>query len=203
MSAMAFGDGTGALESRLAAARQAKADEERRLAAAAAAVAAAKQAEVEAHADESAALVKEFIDRARRLDIQPEWTLYGTVQRTWSRPWAGMAFKPGRWRYLDRTKTACWDLGGRAPTDHEPIEIGSNYDYFLSSAGFNMVRKLSRVESPLNDTGSEEVRTVTWRPRVPHINDVVKTVWGGYDGVSREVTLADAMVEFFMNFEAK
>lgn len=189
---MASFDGTGALEARIEAARAKRLDQEGAAAAQEAAKTAAHLAEVAAHDAESSTLVKDFIDRASRLGIKPTHRLLKSVQynqssRNETGPWY-----PVSKRVLDRTRIDCWLL-----------QSGTG-SYYLSSTGMNVVESRLDGDARFAFFKAEYRRhqIVTWTLRKPHIFDVVGRAFP-YEGSSYEVSLVDAMVQFFQAHESK
>lgn len=201
MAAMGELDGMGALESRIEEARRKRANEERAAASASALEAVARQAELAVQAQESANLVQEFIARAKRLGIEPRHRIPGSVEVTRSVN-AGGGGSLHSERYLDRTMTRCWHLGGELPKGGatKAYPAGTSFHYLLSEAGRNLVPQVTQGPTGYAFFKAEKriKATVTWVPRTPHINDVVKIV-GPWDGPRQELTLVDAMVAFFQD----
>lgn len=80
----------------------------------AAAEASAREADRDSRTSESAVLVQEFIQRARRLGIPPTHRLRGAVEQTWGGgggPRSAPYLKSEK--ILDWTTTHCWHLGGK------------------------------------------------------------------------------------------
>lgn len=192
---MSSTDGTGALEARLNAARQTKLDAERKEASAAAAKSEARRADIAAYAAESAALVREFIERATRQGIKPTHRLHRSVahfqvSRRETGPWDQKSE-----RVLESARINCWRLTSGS---------GGSGEYYLSDTGMNVVPQWRESVPTFAWLKAEyrRHRVVTWTYRKPHVFDVVGTV-SRYDEGSYKITLADAMVLFFQDHEAK
>ncbi|KIS27856.1 hypothetical protein TV39_09010 [Arthrobacter sp. SPG23] len=190
-------DGMGALESRLEEARRKKVEQERR----AAAEAAARQADRDSRDGESSELVREFIARARKLQIRPTHRLLGSVEQTWAGGGGldSTAYLKSE-KILDRTTTNCWHLGGQ-PLGKKSIAYpdGLSFHYYLTESGMNLIPQESNGTSRFAFIKAEmrAKRIVTWVPRKPHVDDVVKSIWPYESQV--DVMLGDAMVEFFQD----
>jgi hypothetical protein len=182
----------GALEARLETSRMRKAEaaaqKEREQA--------ARDAAVRSRADESAALVREFIDRAAASGIKPSRRLPGKVQQKLSPGYKGILGLDSE-TVLDSKSVACWHLGKKeSGKPSRAYPGGESFDYYLSTDGFHMVAEVGREVRKTWFVGAERhIWTVSWVPVAPDIDDFVMTDHNIGDGV--EIRLLEAMGRFF------
>ncbi|WP_422759049.1 hypothetical protein [Paenarthrobacter sp. C1] len=189
---MAQFDGSGALEARLKMARQKSDDSARAEQGRADHLKAARQA----RSDETTSLVAEFIAKARSLDIKPLHRLPAVVHESWQAGDVDII----RSKVIDGTRTPCWHLGGKVWGSKSAARpTGKFSKYFLSVDGRHMVEECSPlvIKSSFFSGKDRMSRTVRWVPTEPSVMDVIS--FDAY--TSKETTLAEAMVEFFLDHE--